>query len=202
VRHTNGSSTRALSPCAFGLFAPLFVAILGGCASMVAGAPNAIFDLSAPSEVVAAGGNAQILVPEPTTVRALDTERIAARPNAAQYAYLPGVVWSDRLPKLLQARLVETIQNSGRVRAAAVPGQGLLIDYQLVVDVRAFELAEEGAIADFAVRLMDDRTGRVVRSRVFREVIPVTSTQAGMVVWALDQAMDRAFIQIVRWALQ
>ena len=146
-------------------------------------------------------GSAQVLVPEPTTVHALDTERIAARPSSSEYAYLPDAVWSDRLPKLLQARLVQTLQNSGRARAVSVPGQGLLIDYQIVLDVRAFEYTAEGAIADFVVRVMNDRNGRVVRSGAFRHVIPVESRGNAAIVQALDQAMDAAFIEIANWAL-
>ena len=161
------SSARWRLPRAAGLAALLLAASLAGCASLVAGQPSAIFDLTAPGDAAAERGNAQVLVPEPRAVRALDTDRIAARPDASQYAYLPGAVWSDRLPKLLQMRLVETLQNSGRARAVAVPGQGLLIDYQIVLDVRAFEYTAEGAVADFVVRVMDDRTGRVARSRTF-----------------------------------
>lgn len=182
-----------------GIFLALMVA---GCTTLIAGAPNNIYDLSAPGDIQAPRGGIQILVPEPTTVRALDTDRIAARPSPAEYAYLPDAVWSDRLPKLLQARMVETLQNSGRIRAAAVPGQGLLIDYQLVIDVRAFELTQDGAVVDLAVRVMDDRNGRVVRSQVFREVVPMESTRAPVVVQALDYAMDKAFAGIANWALR
>jgi cholesterol transport system auxiliary component len=184
------------------LAAPILALALAGCTTMLAGTPSNIYDLSAPGNVQAPRGGLQILVPEPTTVRALDTDRIAARPSAEQYAYLPNAVWSDRLPKLLQARMVETLQNSGRVRAAAVPGQGFLIDYQLVMDIRAFELSDEGAVVDLSVRVMDDRSGRVVRSRVFREVVELPSTQTSVVVKGLDYAMDKAFADIANWALR
>jgi len=182
---------------------PLVAAVaLAGCTTLLAGAPSNIYDLTAPGDVADPGGSRlQILVPEPTTVRALDTDRIAARPNPTEYAYLPNAVWSDRLPRLLQARLVETLQNSGRVRAAATPGQGLLIDFQLVVDVRAFEVTNDGAIADFAVRLMDDRNGRVVRSRIFRYGVGISHRDNANMVAALDKAMDLAFSDIVAWAL-
>ncbi len=189
---------------ASGLAALLLAAALAGCTSLLAGAPNAIYDLSAPvlsQDPAPHHRNVQVLVPEPSTVRALDTDRIAGRPTPAEYAYLPGAVWSDRLPKLLQARLVETLQNSGRVRAVAVPGQGLLIDYQIVLDVRAFELTTDGAVADFSVRVMDDRNGRVIRSRIFRYVVPVTGRGTAAVVAALDQAMEQAFSDIAGWAL-
>ena len=202
MKSSLASSARKRLPRVGHLAALLLAAALAGCTSLIAGAPSAIYDLSAPGEPSGAEGRAQVLVPEPTTVRALDTDRIAARPTPAEYAYLPGAVWSDRLPKLLQTRLVQTLQNSGQVRAAGVPGQGLLIDYQLVVDVRAFELTPSGAVADFAVRLMDDSNGRVIRSRIFRIVIPVASADAGTVVLALDQAMDQAFVEIANWAFR
>ena len=198
------AQTRFAPPrrCAAGLAALLLAAALSACTSLIAGPPNNIFDLSAPGDVQAPRGGLQILVPEPRTVRALDTDRIAARPSPSQYAYLPGAVWSDRLPKLLQARMVETLQNSGQVRAASVPGQGLLIDYQLVMDVRAFELTSEGALVDLAVKVMNDTNGRIVRSRVFRQLVTVGSTQPAMVVHSLDYAMDLAFAEIVDWALR
>ena len=184
------------------LVACLLVAGLAGCAAVLPQTPSNIFDLSVGGTVEPAHGTMQILVPEPTTVKALDTDRIAARPSPSEYAYLPNAVWSDRLPKLLQARLVQALQNSGQVRAASIPGQGLLIDFQLVLDVRAFELTEEGAVADFAVRLMNDRDGRVLRSRVFRYVVAVAANDPANVVAALDRAMDLACADITQWALQ
>ena len=196
------SSARGRLPRGSRLAALLLAAAVAGCTSLIAGAPSAIYDLSAPGDPAGSQGTAQILVPEPTTVRALDTDRIAARPTPAEYAYLPGAVWSDRLPKLLQTRLVQTLQNSGRARAIGVPGQGILVDFQLVVDVRAFELTQEGAVADFVAKVMDDSNGRVVGTRSFRQVVPVTSRGTAAVVQALDQAMDQAFVEIANWALR
>lgn len=180
--------------------ATAFAAMLAGCAAVLPQTPNSIFDLRAPGRIAPPRGSLQILVPQPTTLKALDTDRIAARPTPAQYAYLPGAVWSDQLPKLLQARLTQTLQNSGRVRAAAVPGQGLLIDYQLVLDIRAFELTDAGAVAEFGVKLLDDKNGRVIRSKVFRNLAPVRSTDPGTIVAALNTAMSAAFVEISRWA--
>jgi cholesterol transport system auxiliary component len=174
--------------------------LLAGCAAIIPQSPNAIFDLSAPGRPSPARGSVQILVPQPTAVKALDNDRIAARPTAAQYAYLPNAVWSDLLPRLLQVRLIETLQNSGRVRAASQPGQGLLINYQLLLNVRAFEYQDGAAVAEFGVKLMDDANGRVIRSRVFRQTVPVASLDNPTIVAGLDAAMDAAFVEITRWA--
>jgi cholesterol transport system auxiliary component len=73
-------------------------ALLAGCAALFPAPPNAIFDLSAPGEPAASRGRLQLLVPTPYAVKALDTDRIAARPAPSQYAYLPQAVWSDTLP--------------------------------------------------------------------------------------------------------
>jgi cholesterol transport system auxiliary component len=84
----------------------------------------------------------------------------------------------------------------------AVPGQGILVDFQVVLDVRAFELTQEGAVADFVVKVMDDTNGRIVGTRSFRHVVPVTSRGNAAIVQALDQAMDQAFVEIANWALR
>lgn len=177
--------------------------LLAGCAAIIPRAPNAIYDLSAPEGFAApAGRSVQLLIPVPATIKALDTTRIAARPAPGEYAYLPNAEWSDQLPRLLQTRLMQTFQNSGKVRAVALPGQGVLIDYQIVLDIRAFELAGNGAMAEFAVKLMDDRNGRVVASRVVRQFVEVRSFETPIIVAALDQVMDEAYLEIVRWTLQ
>ena len=186
-----------------GLTAAVFAsALLAGCAAMLPQTPNAIYDLTAPGDITPPRGDLQILVGKPTAVQALDSNRIAARPSVAEYAYLPGAVWSDTLPNLIQARLMQTLQNSGRVRAAALPGQGLLIDYQLVVDIRAFEFNGEAGIVEFAVKVMDESNGRVLRSRVFRHAVQVAATDNANVVVALDAAMDAAFLEITSWAFR
>jgi cholesterol transport system auxiliary component len=192
-----GGAGRTGAGLAAGAAAALLVA---ACAAIVPQRPNAIFDLSAPDEVRNTRGGPQVLVPEPTTIAALDTARIAARPAPAEYAYLPGAEWSDTLPRLLQKRLVETLQNGGRVRAAALPGQGVFIDYQLLLDVRAFELRGDVAFAEFGVKLMDDANGQIVRSRVFRQSAPIAAADNAAIVAALDAATDAAFLEIARWA--
>ena len=57
------------------------------------------------------------MVNEPTAVQALDTNRIMIRPRADQISYYKGAAWSDRLPHLVQVRTIETLQNSGAVKA-------------------------------------------------------------------------------------
>jgi len=188
---------RAAGPLA----AALAAALLAGCA-VLPKAPDSIYDLTAPADVATrAGSAAQLLVPVPAALASLDTTRIAARPTPGELAYLPKAAWPDNLPRVLQARLVETLQNTGRVKAVGLPGQGLLIDYQVVLDVRAFELVSGVALAEFNVKLLNDRNGRVVASRTFRAESPVSGKDNADIVAGLNRAMDAAFSDIVSWTL-
>ena len=176
--------------------------LVSACALARSGPPDAIFDLSAPDDVAAkAGTSAQLLIPVPSASAALDSTRIAARPTESEYAYLPGAVWSDSLPKLLQARLTETFQNTGRVRAAGRPGQSLSINYQVIMDIRAFEISGESAVAEFHVMVLNDRNGAVVSRRIVKASAPVLDSSNAGSVAALDAAMDEAFGEIAGWVL-
>ena len=87
------------------------------------------------------------------------------------------------------------------MRAAGLPGQGLLIDYQVILDIRSFELRNDDAVAAFTVKLMDDRSGRVVATRIVRAAAPIASDDTAAAVAALDATMDAAFIETVGWVL-
>ena len=188
---------------AVGLGATFAVVLgLGACASFLPKSPDNIYDLAAPDSVgPTSGTRLQILVPEPSALKSLDTERIAARPSDLEYAYLPKAVWTDRLPKLLQTKLMETLQNTGRVRAVGVPGQGLLIDYQIIMDIRAFEIADNEAVVSLSIKLLNDRNGRVRATRIVDARSPVSGSANGDYVGALNAAMNQAFSEIAKWVL-
>lgn len=183
---------------AVGLAAALFAA---GC-SLPGTGPSAVdtFDLAAPERTpTRAQRQLQVLVPEPIADRAFDTERIVVRPRPNEIAYFAGAQWSDRLPRLVQSRLVAALEASGKFRAAGRPGQGLAIDRQVVIEIRAFDYessARRVAVA-LAVKLMDDRTGRVVATELFHAEEPVTSDDARGAAAAFDAAQGRVLGAIV-----
>ena len=177
--------------------------LLGGCSVLPTGSIDT-YDLSATSQATSARTvSAQVLVPEPVALKALDTERILVRPKPSEINYYPGAQWSDRLPKLVQSRLIESFENSAHVRAGR-PGQGLLIDYQVVTEIRAFEYdaTTRKARIEISAKLMNDHTGRVVTSEVFRSEVDCASDSAKAVVTALDAALDLQLKAIIGWAIK
>lgn len=180
---------------------------LQGCAALPGGGPAPLdtYELTAPSVAPAQRrrGGVQILVAEPTALKALDGENIVVRPSPGSIQYLKGAQWADRLPKIVQARLAQSLQESGRFGGVGRPGEGLAIDYQLIVDIRAFDIDLGGnarARTELFVRVLNDRNGTVRAAQTFTSQAPVSGTGNDAYVAALDAAFARAATQIVEWS--
>lgn len=176
--------------------------LLPACAALPGGGPAPLdtYDLSA-VRVEASGpkrGRLQVLVAEPGALKALDGENVVVRPSAASVEFLKGAQWADRLPRVVQARLVEALQATGSLGGVGKPGEGLAIDYQVVTEVRAFEVRLDGAPrAEVAlyVKLLNDRNGVVRAARGFTTTAPLSGGAGND---AYVAALDRAFAQVVR----
>ncbi len=146
----------------------------------------------------------QILVPQPSALKALDGEQIVIRPSASEIQYLAGAQWSDSLSKMVQAKLVQAFENTGRLGGVGMPGQGLAIDYQIVTDIRAFEVQTAGAdaaVVEISAKLLNDRNGTVRAQKVFRATAPVGGTGNPAFVKAIDAAFAAVTADIVGWTL-
>ena len=120
----------------------LLALLLPGCALLGGGTPQArhLRALRADARRRRRAARIQVLIAEPSALKALDGQNIVIKPAPGVIQYLKGAQWADRLPKVVQARLAETFQKSGRFGGVGKPGEGLAIDYQVIVDIRAFEV--------------------------------------------------------------
>lgn len=146
----------------------------------------------------------QILVPEPTALKTLDSEQIVVRLSRSEIQFLARAQWGDRLPRIVQDKLVQTFENTGRVGGVGKPGQGLAIDYQVVTEIRAFEISTDGpdtAVVEIFAKLLDDRNGTVRHQRAFKAVAPVSGPGNTAFVSALDAAFAKVAADIVGWTL-
>lgn len=186
---------------------------LQGCALssvLGSGTPARTFDLSIPA-IPKAGARApwQVVINQPSAVRAITTDRIMVK-QGAEISYLAGAVWSDTLPRLLQARMVETLQNTGGFRAVGGTDDRISADVQIMTDIRAFELQVSGsetgasqrglARVELFVKAVDAKTDRIVGSRLLvgEAVAHVDSVEGS--VSALNAALDRVLGDFVAFA--
>ena len=181
--------------------------MLGGCASVLGGGDKAIptFDLTAPNGFTAPrAGSGQMVISTPTALAVLDTEKIVVEPGPGQITYLDKAQWSDRLPALFQARLIEAFENGSRGRAVARPGDRIVADYLLLTDIRAFSIQTfQGgpeAVVEISAKIVRDNAGRIVAAKVFTARVPSAGTSGAEATVALDAASDKVFVDIVNWA--
>lgn len=182
---------------------PMLAALLAGCGS----AKNDTFDLSVSAAPVTNGPtlrSRQLLIADPTALKALDSENIVVRLSGSEVQYLANSQWSDRLPRMVQSKLVEAFEDTGRLGGVGRPGQGLAIDYQVVTDIRAFEVDTVKNIAniEISVKLLNDKNGTVRAQQVFQSSARVSGSGNANIVKALDSAFAAASRDIVAWTLK
>ena len=178
--------------------AALLAALLGGCG----GAAPLTFDLAAlpaAGRPIAAGRS--IAVSEPVSIQPFEADRIIVRENGGALSFLGGGQWADRLPRLIQTRLIQSLENSGRLRSVSRPGDKVVADYQLISEIRAFDVQSGTgeAVVDLSPKLVADGTGRVAAARIFTARVPVSKIDAGSGARALDQALSIVLADVVRW---
>lgn len=180
--------------------------VLAGCA-LSSGSTPRTFDLPAAEGLGRSAGSssAHIVVMTPRALTAVDNERIMVRQGGGEISYFPDVRWSARLSSLVQARITQSFENTGRVRAVGQQGDGIAADYLIVSEIREFALDVEGgrvAAVDIFVRLINDRSGRVVASALFEAETPVASDNVDAVVEGLRTSFAEVAGEIVTFALK
>jgi len=192
---------------------------LGGCGTLAllgAGPPPTTYDLTARAGVRhAVASDARLGVRLPNAIQLFDSERIVFRPEPGLVAYYSGAQWTDRLPRLIEAQLVESFDAAG-ARTVTRITDGLTVDFQLLSEVRDFSVSRtktgQKARVSIYVQLVSDKEGRTLTGRVFNATAIVDGgrdkgddndgdgTADG--VAALNAAFAKALAGIVHWTLE
>jgi len=147
--------------------------------------------------------NVQWAIPEPTAIAMLETQRFLFSP-AQEYRGFGEAMWADALPKLIQARLIESFENYDIAHAplrAADIGQ---TEFQLLIDVRRFRISlesEPAAELSLSARIVD-KNGKVVASRLFEEREKFPSVTPPEAVAAFSAAFGRIAKDMIAWTVQ
>lgn len=146
---------------------------------------------------------AQLVVPDPSALILFDSQKILIRSDAGTYANIDNAQWADNLPKLIQARLVQSFENAHQLGAVSRPLEQLTAEYRLELTIQSFQIADgpsPSAVVGLTARLVSDK-GAIAASRVFSASIAAKSAAAPDAVAALNQAFSQVAGEIVAWTI-
>jgi phospholipid/cholesterol/gamma-HCH transport system substrate-binding protein len=172
----------------------------GGAAS----APQVVYDLTAPRAfpAIARQPKGQLTVAEPTALIVFETRKFLVRPTPSDDPSFAKAEWSDNVPKLLQAKIIQAFENAGLSRAVSRPAEGVTAEQQLAIDIRKFQIStspEPTAEVEFAAKILSDN-GRIAEAKVFRASVPAKEVNAASAAAALDEAFGKCATELVVWA--
>jgi phospholipid/cholesterol/gamma-HCH transport system substrate-binding protein len=140
-------------------------------------------------------------IPEPTAVVMLETQRFLFSPPQ-NYPGFSEAMWADALPKLLQARLIESFENYDLAHAPLRTDSGQS-EFQLLIDVRRFRIAldaKPAAEIALSARLVD-RSGKVVAIRLFEQSEALDQVEPTAAAAAFGKAFERIARDMIGWTV-
>ena len=186
--------------CAATGFFPMLVAILPALLlTACTSAPKLTYDLNPiAGDFATRRGHGQLAIPVPDATLPANSDEIVVRTGPQSVAYLSGAQWVDKLPSLIQSRLIESFQNAHLLRAVGRPG--ILADATLNTTLRHFDF--DAARGEASVQISAEliaASGRIIAGRLFSAKVPAPSSDPPAVAAALDSALARVMREIVLW---
>lgn len=190
---------------------------LAGCASssaLTTGSTSPhVFDLKTPqlasADLIEGSPSTramQIVVDEPAAVRSMDGETILVAMQSAEITSLADATWSDRLPRLVQARLISALSASRAYKSVGDGRDKASADIVVSSEIRAFQIeavpGNDNARVAINVRLIKDRTGKVVASRSFTAERAVAEASTKASVAALNAAFADILAEFTSWTAE
>ncbi len=167
--------------------------------------PKITYDLRALQSSGAPGKtiNVQWAIPEPTAVAMLETQRFLFSP-AQEYPGFAEAMWADALPKLIQARLIESFENYDIAHAPLRMADVGQTEFQLLIDLRRFRIAiDSGPAAEIGLSArIVDKNGKVVASRLFEEREKFGTVAPAEAAAAFSEAFGRMAKSVIAWTVQ
>jgi phospholipid/cholesterol/gamma-HCH transport system substrate-binding protein len=182
--------------------------IVAGLEKMTGASPPAqkiTYDLSALQNQGAPGTpiKGQFAIPEPTAVVMVETQRMLFSP-ASEVPGFAEFLWADAIPKLFQARLIESFENYDIAHAPLRSADVGQADFQLLIDIRRFRVAMGSgpeAQIGLSARIVE-KDGRVVASALFEQSERFDKVEPQIAVTAFDAAFRRIAQEIIDWTVR
>lgn len=192
----------------------LAIPMLASCSALSAlndaNTPRNVFELQAPADLPARQGRMlarDIIIEEPTTSGALQTERIMIRPGALQAQYLPDVEWADPAPVMVQTLMLRALDSTQAFQYVGRKPLGPSGDFAIVTELIDFQAEQEpdadGArvVVRMITRIVRETDAEIIATRSFSASATAASLDDGALLGAFDAAAGRVISDFADWAV-
>jgi len=142
-----------------------------------------------------------LVIAEPTATTRLQTQRFLFASDEEPHDEFANVQWSDSLPALVQARLLQSFENydiaHAPLRGDALSDGGV----RLLIDLRRFDIAtgpEPKAGIALSAKLIDG-TGHLKAARIFEQSAAMEGLNVAQAANAFGRAFDMLARDVVTW---
>ncbi|HLJ65020.1 MAG TPA: ABC-type transport auxiliary lipoprotein family protein [Stellaceae bacterium] len=142
----------------------------------------------------------------PAATASLDSTSILLSQSPTRIDRFAQAAWIDRAPQLVQALLVQSFENSGRLAAVGRSSSALHADVALLSELRHFEAAYGGAgpphaVLELTLKLVSLPERDLLAEHRFEASVVATQNQLPEVVEAFDAALHQMLREVVVWTL-
>jgi phospholipid/cholesterol/gamma-HCH transport system substrate-binding protein len=166
--------------------------------------PAPAFDLTAPKSFpkFEKPSLTLLVIPYPSAPQSLGQDKILVREGEGVRPISPDAKWSDMLLDQFQSRIIQSFENAGFLQQVSRPIEGATSDFQLMTDLRRFEIVAGAPTAsaevEFSAKLVNN-DGQIVGAKVFHASVPVSAIEAPAAAAALNAAFATTATDLVVW---
>lgn len=192
------------------LLALFLLSILSACITLIDEPPViTTYALQADAEPLATWPSVpwSLTIVRPNSNNFLDSNRISVRPEPNILQVYQGANWLDALPDMVQLNLVESFENSGKIKSISRQNSGVPAEVALLLDIRKFEsaYATGGKIPTAQIQIhakvLEYPSNRVIASKTFNSEIAPASKEIPDLIIAFEQGLKSINQEIVGWTL-
>ena len=161
----------------------------------------------------------QLLVESPISPAGLNTARIALQDSPIELRYFQLANWTDFAPKMVQALIIESFENSGRIVSVGREQIGLRSDFVLKTELREFQAEYDQRLPDgtkdlgpsaaapwarvrINIKLVKMPQREIVATQTFERRVRAKANTMSEIIGAFDAALGRTLKSIVVWTLK
>jgi len=161
----------------------------------------------------------QLLIDAPVSPAGLNTARIALQDSPIELRYFSLASWTDSAPRMVQALMVESFENSGKIVSVGREQIGLRADFLLKTELREFQAEYEEPIPDNATglgpsasppwarvrinaKLVQMPQREIVAHQTFERRVRAKANRMSDIIDAFDEALGKSLKSMVVWTIE